>query len=359
MVAFSWNLSTTCHRLPPVNYETLRLVANHFLGTHHKRLRVPFQTQVTLNKTMKTNRTKPPDKARQSYFACQWALARQNQSAAAQAAAELQAETAKLAGYPIRVIVEDEADLPDGPGVNLAWERGSAEHLVLCRREPVELQPYELAAALVRIQTESEARRAGKSRVPSVSARQKRELLFLFDREEAQRLAAEGGLWITLNRHPDDTALEPIRMLLASAPYMLVDARLRQRFPVLRPAQFLSRSTAFLEGCQARKGRTEIPATQRLRERVITALDGLQGLYLDWLFGGVVSDFAARYHDLDGFDLARKLWQHWESRFAAMQPGDEFVLIDDFAGILGLAGRFGWVPGPSKVDGKGQETAKP
>ena len=44
-------------------------------------------------------------------------------------------------------------------------------------------------------------------------------------------------------------------MLLASAPYMLVDARLRQRYPVLRPAQFLSRSTAFLDDWQAREDR--------------------------------------------------------------------------------------------------------
>ena len=96
-----------------------------------------------------------------------------------QAAAELQAETAKLAGYPIRVIVEDEADLPDGTGVNLAWERGSAEHLVLCQREPAELQPYELAAALVRISRKSEARKAGKSRFPTVSRQQIDDLLHL------------------------------------------------------------------------------------------------------------------------------------------------------------------------------------
>ena len=173
-------------------------------ATNYKNLRVPCLTQIKQKETMKTNKTKPPspttphtarkslrrlsaltrqltaqgkfedaavaierlfaiaaprderserllDKARQSYFACQRALARQNQPAAAQAAAELLAETEKLAGYPIRVAVEDDADLPDGSGVNFAWERGCGQHLVLCRREPQELQPYELAAALVRI----------------------------------------------------------------------------------------------------------------------------------------------------------------------------------------------------------------
>ena len=152
------------------------------------------------------------------------------------------------------------------------------------------------------------------------------------------------------NPHPDDIALKPLRMLLGSAPWMLVDARLRQRYPVLRPAQFLARCAAFLHDWQAREDCTEIPPTQRLRERVLTALDGLNGLFLDWLFGGV-TDFAARYHDLDGFDLSQKLWQHWQTRFPAMPPGDEFAMLDGFSEILGLAGRFGWNPGPSKGDG--------
>ena len=366
----------------------------------HKHLRVPCQTQITQNKTMKTKKTKlqspttshtargslrrlsalaqqlaeqrkygeaaaaieqlfasdaPKDEgsaqllaeARQSYFACQEELARQDRLAAAQVAAELQAETEKLAGFAIRVTFEDDAG---GSGVQIAWEQGRDHHLVVCRTEPEELQPYELASALLRIQTETEAYRAGKSRFPTVSRRQTDDLLSLFDPQEAQRLAAEGGLWITLNPHPDDIALEPLRMLLGSTPYMLVDARLRQRYPVLRPAQFLSRSTAFLDGSQAREDCTEIPPTQKLRERVITAVDGLNGLYLDWLFGGV-TDFAARYHDLDGFDLAQKLWQQWQSRFPAMQPGDEFALLDDFAGILGLSGRFGWVKVPFAAAG--------
>jgi hypothetical protein len=283
------------------------------------------------------------DEARQSHFACQRELARQNHPAAARAAAELQAETQKQAGYPIRVTFED---YTDDLGLQMAWAEGRDHHQVVCRNEPKDLQPYELASALLRIQAETEACRAGKLRFPNVSRQQIDDLLSLFDPKEAQRLADEGGLWITLNPHPDDIALAPLRGLLSSAPWMLVDARLRQRFPVLRPAQFLARSTAFLNGSQAREDRTEIPPTQRLRERVINAVDGLNGLYLDWLFGGV-TDFAARCRGLDGFDLAKKLWQHWQSRFPAMQAGDEFAMLDDFAEILGLAGRFGWINVPS------------
>jgi len=283
--------------------------------------------------------------SRKSYLACQRELARQNHPAGAHAAAALLAETEKQAGYPIRVTFED-----DDLGVEMAWGEGRDHHLVVCRGEPEELVPYELAGGLLRIQSESEALLLGKSRFPTVSRRQIDGLLSLFDPEEAERLAAEGGLWITLNPDPDEIALDPLRRLFASAPYMLIDARLRRRFPVLRPAQFLSRSAGFRDNWQSRKNRTEIPPAQRLRERVVTALDGLDGLYLDWLFGGV-TDFATRYYDLDGFDLAQKLWQHWQTRFPAMQPGDEFATLDDFAGILGLSCYFEWVTVPFEAGG--------
>jgi hypothetical protein len=284
--------------------------------------------------------------ARQSYFACQEELARQDHLAAAQAAAELQAETQKLAGYPIRVAFEGDDDVPDGNGVRLAWDEGGGQHLVVCKREPEHLQPYHLANGLMRIQTETEACRAGKSRVPTVSMRQKRALLFLHHPRAAQILSGDEP-YITINRSPEDVALEPLRLLIASAPFMLVGARLRQRYPVLRPAQFLWLTSSLLDAWEARG---EMIRSTPLRDRTITALDGLEGLYLDWLFDGV-TDFAERYRNLDGFDLSQRLWQHWQTRFPEMQPGDEFDVLDRFAAILGLSGKFSWVPGPSNIGG--------
>ena len=284
--------------------------------------------------------------ARQSYIACQEELVRQDRLAGAQVAAELQAETEKIADYPIRVAFEGDAGVPDGRGVRLAWEQGCGQHLVVCRHEPEHLQTYHLAVALMRIQTETEACRARKSRVPTVSMRQKRKLLSLFHPRAAKILSGEEP-HITINPSPEDVALDPFRLLLASAPYMLVDARLRQRYPLLRPAQFLSLTRTSLDDWEARG---EMIRMTPLRDSTITALDGLQGLFLDWLSAGV-TDFAERYRLLDGFDLSQKLWQHWQTRFPEMRPGDEFDILDHFAAILGLPGTFTWVPGPSKPSG--------
>jgi hypothetical protein len=282
--------------------------------------------------------------ARQSYSACQRRLMKENHAAAKQAAAELQVETEKLAGCPIRVTADD-FDPLHGSGMELVWEHGRDPHLVLKGPDPKHTQPYELATGLLRIQLEMESRIAGKSRVPVVSAMQKSKLVSMFALEEARLQAEDGGLWSTLNRDPHDIALRPIEDLVVSVPFMLVDARLRQRFPVLRPAQFVSRSKAFLENWNEREVCTNTPPTQRLRERIITAIDGLDGLYLDWLFSGV-TNFAVRYEGLDGFDLSQELWHHWEARYPEILPGGESALVDAFSEILGLSNRFEWIPGP-------------
>ena len=154
-------------------------------------------------------------------------------------------------------------------------------------------------------------------------------------------------------------ALVPIYTLLSSAPHMLVETRLKQRFPELRPAQYLSLSEDFLGNWQARQAlkMARLPRMPRLLARAILALCALDGLFLDELFGGV-TDLAGRCQEAEASDLSRKLWQHWQSKSASMEPGDEYVILEDFAEILGLSGRFGWVQIPF-FDGCNQDPASP
>jgi len=79
--------------------------------------------------------------------------------------------------------------------------------------------------------------------------------------------------------------------------------------------------------------------------RICTGLQGLRSLFLDWLFDGV-TDYAAHFSSLDGFDLSRRLWQHYQDRLPTLAPGDEFDVADEFAEIVGLAGRYEWHKDP-------------
>jgi hypothetical protein len=115
---------------------------------------------------------------------------------------------------------------------------------------------------------------------------------------------------------------------------------------VLRPAQFVSLSTTFLEAEQAGLNLKGLPRYPRLLERAMNALTGLQALHYDHLFGGV-TEFAACRQGSDGFDLARRLWDHWQANAPAMGPGDQFAMVDEFARILDLSGHFEWISDPS------------
>lgn len=50
-----------------------------------------------------------------------------------------------------------------------------------------------------------------------------------------------------------------------------------------------------------------------------------------------------------------KLWSHWKSRSAALGPGDEYKLVDEFADMVGLREWYEWRLDP----GKHEATAEP
>jgi hypothetical protein len=126
---------------------------------------------------------------------------------------------------------------------------------------------------------------------------------------------------------------------------MLIERYLREKYPVLRPAQFLSVRVMADEAWQTNNN----PEVRRLTPRKIMsaslALNGAYGLCLDELFGGA-SAFAAPYRRLDTFALSSRLHRHWTERARNLGGGDEYRLVDAFADMLGLRGWFEWKPDP-------------
>jgi tetratricopeptide (TPR) repeat protein len=254
--------------------------------------------------------------ARQLFITSQQELARQNTSAVNEAVQALQAETERLTGYPIRV--NDCVVSPAGnkSPVELARDHGRDHHRVQLRPAyPKELQPYFLAGALMRIQHLAAARARGKRR------------LLLITPEHRRRLGEDQAAAV----------LGIVSPLATAATDMLFDSQLSDKIPVLRPVQF-----AALYALNRQLQQLWPPANPSPLHAKATALAGLATLFLDHLSGGV-TDFAAHYQHLDGFDLSRKLWDHWCAKSPGMQPGDEFDVVDGFAEILGLGGTYEWV----------------
>ena len=77
--------------------------------------------------------------------------------------------------------------------------------------------------------------------------------------------------------------------------------------------------------------------------RALVALHGVRLLFADSLRRGA-ADCAVGWRHREGFDLAKRLWQHWQTKSGALQPGDEYDLVDEFADILELRGTYQWLP---------------
>jgi len=74
-------------------------------------------------------------------------------------------------------------------------------------------------------------------------------------------------------------------------------------------------------------------------------MNGAYSLLLDDLFEGA-SAFAAPYSGLENFDMAKRLNRHWTNRTAALGDETEYVLVDEFADMLGLRDWYEWRADP-------------
>jgi hypothetical protein len=77
--------------------------------------------------------------------------------------------------------------------------------------------------------------------------------------------------------------------------------------------------------------------------RILDGLTGAHLLFQDTLFGGATA-YSAPAALKEGWELARRLVQHFEDRWPGLGPGEHCDLVDEFARILGLEGWYHWEP---------------
>jgi tetratricopeptide (TPR) repeat protein len=286
--------------------------------------------------------------ARHVYMECHQELLDKNRLGIGRAVQELHTETERLTGSPIRIAFEDTANLPGVGVTELVWDHGRDHHLVRCLSSyPEPFRPHLVAKSLLQIQAHWEARNAGRRRVLNISPQQQLDVLeflgvdtvgLVAQAMDPERVARKMG-----------TAIRSLcQGVAASAADMRVEARLKRTIPVLRSAQFFSHSAMTALNLRNRQNPDLFGWMPPRLARIFAGLHGLTALFLDWLFDGV-TDYAAHYSGLDGFDLSRKLWQRYQDRSSDLKPGAEFDLGDEFAEIVGLAGRYEWRRDPVGV----------
>ena len=286
-------------------------------------------------------------RARALYRQAQESLAESQATEASLRVEEFRVALETHTGCPIRVVEERSSDGP-AARVQLGWQHRRDHHLVHFQPDyPAKLMSHLLAHEIMHIRLSYDARQAGRFRVFSLSASDREAALAAFE-TPLKRLVAEG---FPLPWLADCVGRAVANLFGALYNYpldLVVEQRLREEFPTLAPAQFLA-VTGPLLNVEPREDFQVVAAlVPRRFLRAYVGLRGVQLLFVDSLCPGA-TDHAAQFRDRDGFDLAGKLWQHWQSRARGLQPGDEYDLVDEFADLVGLQGGYTWLPDPGSI----------
>lgn len=301
--------------------------ANPYLGAAmvHASSQQPDEAQAVLQRLFRMGRAqdirRQPvfERARQLHIQVQQQLARRDESAMFKCVRNFQAELESLSGYPVKI---EEGEFSDNAGarIQMAWTHGRDHHRLITRRGyPPELLCHLEAHELSHLKIETEARADGKNQFfSSTSATMETARAAL--RAEADKLRRRGTPPETVERlHL--TLIKSLCGFLFNCPLdMLIERRLHDAFPVLRPSQFLSLRHMAGEALRANTDTEVLKVTPRKILRATLALNGAYCLFLDDLFEGA-SAFAEPYRKMENFDTAKRLHQHWTDRVGKCAGG--------------------------------------
>lgn len=262
--------------------------------------------------------------ARQLYARVQQDIAQRDESAMFKCVQNYKAELEALSGYPIKI---EEGDLTGtiGARMQMAWTRGRDHHLITTRRGCApELLCHREAHELTHLKIEAEARQVGRNQFFITNERTHAAAHSAL-RADADKLRRSGTTPADIQRL-HRSLIEGLCGFLFNCPLdMLIERHLHQTFPVLRSAQLLSLRGMTDDALQANTNPKILKLTPRKIMRATLAMNGAYCLFLDDLFAGATT-FAAPYRQMDNFDMAKHLYQHWNSRSQDVTGGGWRVL---------------------------------
>jgi tetratricopeptide (TPR) repeat protein len=288
---------------------------------------------------------------RQLYGDVQGALVEKEHSDAFKAVENFRAEQEGLSGYPVQ-LTEGEFKDKTSATIQMAWKHGRDHHLIKFRtglRE--ELCTHQMAHELTHLNLEAEARKAGKNKFFVTTGKSEQSALQRME-ADLQKLQRKG--------YPADAAkglvvalIRGLAGFLYNCPLdLLIETRLRERMPAIAATQFIALKMGAQEAWESQTIPEILEVTPRLILRAGMALNGANALFLDHLYRGACN-YTANYQRGESFSLSQKLFQHWQKRLPHLGPGDEYLLVDEFAEMLGLRGWYEWKtdPGTHQITG--------
>ncbi len=294
--------------------------------------------------------------ARESYQETAKVIAKINKEKADEALEVYEEHIQDLSGFPVKEERRDLAAMIAGQ-TQMAWKKNRDHHLLLMRPGyPEPLWQHIKAHELTHIALEAEARALGRNKWFGTTAT---------TRERAIRsMAADIKKLERKGLNNERTAELMVELLngacgfVFNAPLdMMIEQRIRERLPDLRYNQLCSL-------IQLAKEAESVSTNKDVREltpnRILRVNDALNGAMALWLkdFSGGIGDFVQSYRKFDSFPIAQKIYQHFQARSRGkLEPGDEYMLVDEFAEMLGVRDWYQWIDDPGVAPQPAQKQA--
>lgn len=247
---------------------------------------------------------------------------------------------ASEAGYPIDV--QEDNTLSVSASVQLAWVHNRRRHVIKYKSTVPAIRPHRIAHEFAHIRLAHEARAAGRSRLFAVPRSAK---------EHALRAIGKYGRSLKRKGFPDavvEEFMDKITSGLANQLFnlpvdMVIEHRLYHEYDFLRPSQVVSLDATQVENLQALSDEGVRDASPARVYRANIAMNCAYALFTDFLLNGATA-YAEPYRKSGLFAAGRDLFEAWRAAMGQLQPGDEYDLVDTFAGILNLQQWYEWRP---------------
>lgn len=242
-------------------------------------------------------------------------------------------------GIPI-IISQDESLQNATASIQMAWRHHRPEHRILWRGQNPSFLPHLLTHEMEHIVLEAEARKVMRNRTFLTTA-ESRERAILSIRDHIKFLSQQG--------YPEDAINGLIQQIVQGTALQLyncpldmyVESRLFQNVPAIRASQYASLHRIYGEGLRVISDKEIRKLTPDNIYKACVTMNCASALFLDHLFGSRTA-YAEPYRSTRNFETGKRLFELWREQEPQHVPGDEYLLIDEYARILGLADWCEW-----------------
>ena len=141
-----------------------------------------------------------------------------------------------------------------------------------------------------------------------------------------------------------DTIIHGLCRQLFNCPIdMVIERRLYDRYPQLRPSQYASLARTHQLTESILKNTQISGVTPPAIFRANATMNCAYALFTDWMYQGKTA-YGAAYQSTPYYANGRRLLAMVADALPNLSPGDEYALVDDYARLLKLEGWYEWLP---------------